>query len=91
MHIGWLAEALDAIFILTGKTAKVLNARGLKIAFIIDSICLIYWCYVDIERQLYAQAVSVTIGLCINIYGYRKWTKLGIGSKKNEENKRQDT
>lgn len=79
MHIGWVAEAVDLAFILAGKTGKVLNARGLKICFVIDSVCLFYWFYVDIERQLYSQAASVFVGLCINIYGYRTWKRKKIG------------
>lgn len=81
MHIGWLAEAIDAGFIVLGKSSKILNARGLKICFVVDSICLLYWLYVDIDRQLYAQAISVFIGLFINLYGWRRWTKLGTGKK----------
>lgn len=80
MHIGWAAEAIDLFFIILGKSGKVLNARGLKICFIIDSFCLAYWFYVDIERQLYSQAGSVFIGLLINLYGYKNWKKRKIGS-----------
>lgn len=79
MHMGWLAEAIDLAFILLGKSGKILNARGLKICFVIDSICLSYWFYVDIERQLYAQAASVFIGLLINLYGWKHWSKNKIG------------
>ncbi len=79
MHIGWTAEAFDLAFILLGKTGKVLNARGLKICFVLESFCLAYWFYVDIERQLYSQAASVLVGLAINIYGYRHWKKRKLG------------
>lgn len=85
MHIGWLAEAIDLIFIILGKSGKVLNARGLKICFLIDSICLLYWLYVDIERQLYAQAASVFVGLIINIYGWIHWSKNKIGENQNKD------
>lgn len=78
-HMGWLAEAIDLTFILLGKTGKVLNARGLKICFVIDSVCLLYWLYVDIERQLYAQAASVLVGIIINVYGWITWTRKKIG------------
>lgn len=80
MGHNWLAEAIDAVFIVLGKSSKVLNAKGLRICFILDSFCLIYWLYIDIERELYAQAVSVLIGLGINIYGWRTWKKKGIGN-----------
>ena len=81
MHIGWIAEAIDLFFIVLGKGGKVLNARGLKICFVIDTVCLIYWLYIDIERQLYAQAASVSVGIAINIYGYRNWAKKRMGEK----------
>lgn len=78
-HIGWLAEFIDLVFILLGKGGKILNAKGLKICFIIDSVCLAYWFWVDIDRCLYAQAGSVFIGFVINIYGYYNWRKNKIG------------
>lgn len=79
MHIGWLAEFIDLIFIILGKGGKILNARGLKICFLIDLVCLAYWGYIDIQRQLYAQALSVGVGIVINIYGYMNWKKKKIG------------
>lgn len=78
MNIGLVGEALDMLFILLGKTGKILNARGIKICFIIDSICLVYWFYIDIDRHLYSQAANAFMSLCINIYGWRVWTKKGI-------------
>lgn len=84
MHIGWIAEAIDLFFIILGKGGKVLNARGLKICFVIDTVCLLYWLYVDLERQLYAQSASVVVGIAINLYGYRNWTKKRIGENKSE-------
>lgn len=83
MHIGWIAEFIDLIFIILGKGGKILNARGLKICFIIDIVCLLYWCYVDIQRQLYAQALSVSVGIIINIYGYSHWKKKKIGENQS--------
>lgn len=80
MHMGWLGESIDMIFILLGKTGKIFNAKGLKICFIIDSICLVYWFYIDIDRQLYSQALNALMSLCINVYGWRQWTKKKIGA-----------
>lgn len=87
MHIGWTAELIDLIFIILGKSGKVLNARGLKICFVVDSVCLIYWLYVDIKRQLYAQAASVLVGLIINIYGWIYWKNKHIGDSQDVKTK----
>jgi hypothetical protein len=79
MHIGWLAEGIDLLFLIFGKTGKILSARASRLCFIVDSLCLFYWFYVDIDRQLYAQACSVCVGLIINLYGFLYWKKKGIG------------
>jgi nicotinamide riboside transporter PnuC len=67
------ANLIDACFIVLGKTGKILNARGNRICFILDLICLTYWFYMDINRGLYSQAVSCVISMAISVYGYRKW------------------
>lgn len=40
---GLTANLIDACFLIFGKTGKFLNARGNRIFFLIDLICLCYW------------------------------------------------
>jgi nicotinamide mononucleotide transporter len=70
---GLTANLVDASFLVLGKTGKVLNARGNRICFICDMICLSYWFYIDIERELYSQAIGATISFCLCIYGFIRW------------------
>ncbi len=72
---GFTANLLDLVFIILGKSGKFLNARGLRICFIIDTVCVGYWFYIDIERGLFAQAASCLLTIGINIYGWNKWGK----------------
>lgn len=74
-YFGFLANAIDAVFICLGKTGKILNARGNRICFILEGICLCYWFVMDLNRGLYAQAIGVFFSMAIAIYGYRKWGK----------------
>lgn len=78
---GLTANLIDAVFMVIGKTGKVLNARGIRICFLFDITCLIYWVYIDIQRCLYSQAISAMISICICIYGFRRWGKLDMKKK----------
>ncbi len=66
----------DATFLLLGKGGKILNARGNRICFLIDIMCLSYWVYMDFIRGLYSQGTSAMISICICIYGFRRWGKI---------------
>lgn len=72
---GFTANLVDAGMLCLGKTGKFLNARGMRICFLIDIICLSYWCYMDIQRGLISQGLSCLVSICICIYGFRKWGK----------------
>lgn len=72
---GLLANCIDACFLCLGKTGKFLNARGNRICFLIELVCLTYWFFIDINRGLYAQGISVIVSMCISVYGYRRWGK----------------
>jgi hypothetical protein len=72
---GLAANILDASFLCLGKTGKFLNARKNRACFIIDIICLCYWCQMDIQRGLYSQGVSCIVSIGIAIYGFRNWGK----------------
>lgn len=80
---GITANLIDACFLVLGKTGKFLNARGLRICFIIDIICLSYWFYMDLQRGLYSQGISCIVSICICIYGFIKW---GKNNKENVKN-----
>lgn len=73
---GITANIIDACFLLLGKTGKILNARGNRICFLIDLICLSYWLFMDLNRGLYSQSVSCLISMGICIYGFRRWGKI---------------
>lgn len=79
---GLTANLIDACFLILGKSGKVLNARGNRICFLIDLVCLSYWFFMDIQRGLYSQGVSCIVSICISIYGFRNWGKL----KKEKKN-----
>ena len=74
-HFGLLANLIDACFLVLGKTGKFLNARGNRICFICDLICLTYWMYIDIVRGLYSQGFGCLISMAICIYGFINWGK----------------
>lgn len=59
-----------------GKGGKFLNARGNRLCFIFDMICLTYWFYMNINRGLYSQATSALFSFGLCIYGFRRWGKL---------------
>lgn len=82
---GLTANLIDAFFMLIGKTSKILNARGIRICFIFDITCLIYWIYIDIQRSLYSQAISACISIMIAVYGFRNWGKLRMKNKKKQK------
>ena len=79
-YFGLVANLIDACFMIAGKTGKFLNARGNRICFLIDIVCLTYWIYMDIQRELYSQAVSATISMFICAYGFRRWGKTKPGA-----------
>ena len=72
---GLSANLIDAFALCVGKTGKILNARGIRLCFLIDMGCLVYWIHMDFQRGLYSQGVSAMISFCIAGYGYRKWGK----------------
>lgn len=74
-NFGLVANLIDAFFLILGKTGKLLNARGKRVCFIIDLLCVAYWFYMDIQRELYSQAISAIVSAIIAIYGYRQWGK----------------
>ena len=74
-YFGVTANIIDAAFLIIGKGGKVLNARGNRLCFICDMICLVYWINIDIQRELYSQAVSAVISFGIAIYGFIRWSK----------------
>ena len=77
-YFGLTANIIDACFLVMGKTGKFLNARGNRICFLIDMVCLVYWFYMDIERGLYSQAASVTVSFGLCIYGFINWGKRNL-------------
>lgn len=74
-YFGVTANIIDASLLIFGKSGKFLNARGNRICFIIDIICLSYWCYMDIQRGLYSQGISCLVSITICIYGFINWGK----------------
>lgn len=79
---GLTANLIDAAFLVVGKGGKILNARGNRICFLLDMICLSYWIYMDLQRSLYSQAISACISFGICIYGFRRWGR--IKKERNE-------
>jgi hypothetical protein len=75
-HFGLAANIIDACFLVIGKSGKILNARGNRICFLLDIFCLSYWIYMDINRQLYSQAICAAFSIFICIYGFNKWGKI---------------
>ncbi len=73
---GFTANIIDACMLIFGKGGKFLNARGNRICFLIDIICLSYWFYMDIARGLYSQGFSCIISIIICIYGFINWGKM---------------
>ena len=74
---GLTANLIDASFLILGKGGKLLNARGNRLCFICDIICLSYWFQMNIQRGLYSQAVSAVVSICLCIYGFINWGKIG--------------
>lgn len=70
---GLTANIIDACFLLLGKGGKILNARGIRICFLIDIVCLSYWLYMDLNRGLISQGISCIISIGIACYGYVRW------------------
>ena len=68
-----------------GKTGKFLNARGNRVCFLIDLVCLTYWLYMDLNRGLYAQGLSCFISMGLSIYGYIRWGKMQNKEKDTDE------
>jgi nicotinamide riboside transporter PnuC len=82
---GLTANIIDACFLIFGKTGKFLNARGNRLCFILDIICLTYWFFMDIQRGLISQGMSCLVSICIAIYGFRRWGKNPPVSKKVDD------
>ncbi len=72
-YFGITANIIDACFLLFGKTGKFLNARGNRICFLIDLVCLSYWFFIDLNRGLYSQGFSCIISMAICVYGFIRW------------------
>jgi nicotinamide riboside transporter PnuC len=72
---GLTANLIDAGMLIFGKGGKFLSARGNRICFLMDMVCLIYWFFMNIQRGLYSQAISAVVSFCICIYGFRRWGK----------------
>ena len=72
-------QIVDAIFIVLGKTGKLLNIRGHKICFLLNAFVCSWWLYIDLQRELYAQAAAVFITICLDIYGWFYWKRNKIG------------
>ena len=72
---GMTANIIDACFLLFGKGGKILNARGNRICFLMDLVCLSYWFCMDIQRGLFSQGVSCLVSMCICVYGFIRWGK----------------
>ena len=70
---GFTANIVDAVMLCIGKGGKVLNARGNRICFLVDLVCLSYWCCMDLSRGLYSQGISCLVSMAICIYGFIRW------------------
>ena len=79
---GLTANLVDAFMLVIGKGGKFLNARGNRICFLIDILCLSYWFFMDISRGLYSQGASCVVSIVICAYGFYNW---GRRAKKNEK------
>lgn len=79
MYNSLFYQIIDAVFIILGKTGRFFNARGYRIAFMMNSFVCIWWLYIDIKRGLWAQACSVLLTICLDIYGWFYWGKNKIG------------
>ncbi len=75
---GLTANIVDACFLVLGKGGKILNARGNRICFLVDLVCLSYWFFMDIQRGLISQGCSCLISMGICIYGFIRWGKMNI-------------
>lgn len=75
MNINWVAEAIDTVFLFGGKAARILNIKKNRLCFAVWIACTLYWCYIDIVRELYAQALFTVPSMLIHVWGWWKWTK----------------
>lgn len=73
---GITANVIDLFFLIFGKTGKILNAKRNRLCFVIETICLSYWFYIDMKRGLYSQSIFCLISILICIYGYYNWGKI---------------
>jgi hypothetical protein len=80
--IGLAGNLIDAAVLIFGKAGKILNARGMRVCFLMEMLCLCYWLYVDIERGLYAQAANCFVSFSIAVYGFKRWGKMNMEVKK---------
>jgi nicotinamide riboside transporter PnuC len=78
IEVNWIGELFDTISLCSGKVGSWFNARGKRICFLIWIGCVSYWFFIDLHRNLYAQACSCFISLALHIYGYINWGKKGI-------------
>ncbi len=72
---GLTANIIDAVMLIFGKSGKFLNARGNRVCFIIDFICLSYWLMMDIRRGLISQGLSCLVSMSLCVYGFIRWGK----------------
>ena len=77
---------MDLVFLSLTKTARVLNIRAKKMCFLLYIAVDFYWLYIDLERELYSQALFAVIAMFMHAYGYWYWSKNNIGVRK-EKNK----
>jgi nicotinamide riboside transporter PnuC len=78
---GLFANILDGCMLVLGKYCKFLNAKKIRICFLFEIICLLYWMYMNFNRGLYSQMASCVVSIMICIYGYREWGKLSNNDK----------
>lgn len=81
-----IEEAIDLVFLSLTKTARILNIRAKKLCFLLYIVVDFYWLYIDLNRELYSQAIFAVIAMFMHAYGYWYWSKNNIGVR-NEKNK----
>ncbi len=79
MKFDLLGEILDTCASLLGKYGRWLNARAVRSCFIIWGVVAAYWVIRDLQLHLYSQAFFCAVSIGIDIYGWFRWKKKGIG------------